>query len=244
MKQAILTYVDPTGPVDYYKGLFSTCLPYLKKYAQRCKVDLIVPFSNTPSHPKYTHRAAVNLYRFDLIYKALEDYDRVLWVDADILIRRDSPNLFDLVPHNCFAAHENNEVYHVTSTQPQRDDYYWNLRIERVCNKNGWEKPDTRGCQIDSGVMLVNKSHQDIFAPIWGLVEETNDRFCEEMLLVNIRLFQDHYDLYYLPQCFNYVVKHGGKHPERSNFFLHYAGLPGHEKLLLAKQHATAWGPP
>ncbi len=243
MTCALLTYVDTRDKSLRWDEVSCLTLPTMVSYANKCGAHFLLPSENTPQHAKYSNRAAINLYRFDLIHQALETYDRVLWVDADVLIRPDSPSLFDMVPEGYFAAHENNEVNYVLNDQAVRDDYYWHLRMTQICNENGWEVPDTKGCIIDSGVMLVDRSHTDIFGPLWAVMPENVHASCEEMLAVNIRLFQQHYNykLYYLPQCFNMVVKRGYKHPERSNFFLHYAGYDAFSRLDLMSKHLAVW---
>ena len=240
MTNCILTYVDdlngPYGPVAVLAA------PRMEAYAKRCNAEWWIASGPCLHSGNHSRRVACNLYRFDLIYEALANYERVLWLDLDILVRPDSPDLFQLVRPGYFAALEQNEVYYAEDLMASRDDLYWNKRIMRFCAENGWAVPDAKGCIIDSGVMLVNRCYRDIFQPIWDCISEDGwHRDREEMLAVNVRLFQQHHKIHYLPQCFNLEVKRGYRRPWRSNYFLHYAGFSAEDKADLMTKHSREW---
>lgn len=242
MRTAVLTYVDRTGPDNKYSQVTKMTLPYMREYARKCQSAFILPEENTPKVEGFSHRACMNLYRIDLIRKCLETYERVLWLDADVLIRPDSPSLFSLVPADCFAAHDNREVnWTVSHQKAAQEERNWISYLNSVCSKNKWPEIDISLGIIDTGVMLVNRSHIEVFQSPWDYMEENPYGSCEEMIAVNIKVSQLKPKIYYLPRCFNNVIWNGHFQPERSNYFIHYAGYDVHNKIELARKHVALW---
>lgn len=242
MKQAILTYVDLTGADNKYSEVVEVTLPFMRDYARKCQAAFILPEQSTPKSDKYSHRAAMNLHRIDLIRNALNTYDRVLWLDADVLIRPDSPSLFSLVPPDCFAAHDNSEVnWTARYAVAAEEEHKWFNYLTSVSLENGWGEVDPSLGVIDSGVLLANQDHRRIFTSPWGFIKENPHGSCEEMIWINVRLAKIRPKMYYLPDCFNKVIWNGHYQPEKSNYFLHYAGYDVNTKIELAKKHAKTW---
>ena len=72
---------------DLYEKLARTSHETLSAYAQKCGADFVIEREPTTKSPCYS--------KFGLVRRLLEDYDRVLYVDTDVLVRFDAPNLFD-----------------------------------------------------------------------------------------------------------------------------------------------------
>ncbi len=80
-----------------YLRLAELTLPRILAYSAKCEADFVLL-----GRREYEH---VHYEKFQL-YRVFGTYDRVLWIDPDVLVRRDSPNLFELVPAGCFAAYD------------------------------------------------------------------------------------------------------------------------------------------
>ena len=79
-KRALVTRIDET-----VEGYVEVTLPVIKDYANRCKAELIT-LSHNP--PVWTEDQKPH-YRALKIYDMFEEYDRILHLDADMLINKD-----------------------------------------------------------------------------------------------------------------------------------------------------------
>ena len=90
-RRAVLTIVNG----EKYKAIWERVEPYFIAYAEKCDAELIVMSEgDVPS----AHWLKFGMY--DLLHK---QFDRIAFIDADILIRPDTPSLFDIVPEDQFG---------------------------------------------------------------------------------------------------------------------------------------------
>src|SRR5437660_169826 len=123
--------------------------PFLEAYAAAVGADLVCidrskGLGPTPHFEKYQIR------------ELLGDYDRVLYVDADVLIVPDSPDLFEIVPLNEFGA------YLASHHSDVHDEAARAIQATLGCL--GWGRE-----YFNSGVMLVGRAHRDVFDPSHGV---------------------------------------------------------------------------
>src|SRR3990167_4270695 len=88
-KRTILTIVSG----DKYEKIWKRSEPFFVNYAEKCDAELIVlkgaEYVPSPHWLKFS------------IYELLKkEFNRIAFIDADILIRDDTPSLFDIVPEN------------------------------------------------------------------------------------------------------------------------------------------------
>jgi len=90
MKYAIVTITIG----DEFVSLSEITHPNIKAYANKIGADFICidKCSSTPHWEKFQ------------INNLLNKYDRILYLDTDLIIREDCPNLFDIVPYNQIGA--------------------------------------------------------------------------------------------------------------------------------------------
>lgn len=165
------------------------------------------------------------IWKMSHIYDLLEEYDRVLWIDADILIHPNSPSLFDIVPYGSFGA-----VDECAIADNQEQIKYRHDHLAQTCQEEGLPVPDTKGRYFNCGMFVADKTHRELFKP---RTSHSSHNWCEQSL-VNARLLLRQHDVVSLPDCFNRFVYWGIK-PQRfedSSFFLHYAGPPSPERRL------------
>ena len=111
-------------------------------YAQRCRTDLILKTSKTISDTPWASSQRMEME------KLFDTYDRILYVDADVLIKPDAPNIFEAI-----------------------NDSYIHMLPENSYNKNYIEKevipyiqqvkPSYKASKYyNAGVMLLNREHR------------------------------------------------------------------------------------
>lgn len=84
------------------------------------------------------------------ICELLKKYDRVLYLDADIVITPKAPNIFDIVPTNCFGAFDEN-CGGIMDRNPMVEP------LLHICPE--WPKNDYGYRFFNAGVMVVSKEH-------------------------------------------------------------------------------------
>ena len=199
MKLAIVTI---TNGVDF-EHIADLTHPSLKAYAEKCGAEFIC--LEPPGLPYFE-----KFKLFDL----LEEFDRVLYIDTDVLVTPDAPNLFDIVPVNQLGLLEEGEH------QPRED------LIPNFCQALGLS---AQGVDLsryfNTGVMLASKEHKGVFAP-WPTEFHPVDQFMEQTYL-NYRVAKLRPQVFCLDPKFNWMTYHiNDAHKTRiDGHFIHYAGL-------------------
>jgi hypothetical protein len=165
---------------------------------------------------------------------SLGRHDRVLWLDADVLVRPDCPDLFALVPPTHWAALDQAAFC---------DEGFLHLchrHMAEVCREEGLPVPDTRGRCFCAGVQLVPSSFAWLYAPR----RRPSAHPWAEQSLVNVRLFLRPWSaVFSLPECFGRLAY--WPLPRRHldmTFLMHYAGPPSPEaRLADMRRDRDAW---
>lgn len=117
--------------------------PIIQQYANRCsaKFEILEDCKGLHKH-----------YRIMQLYDIFEDYDRILVLDSDILIRKDCPNLFETVPEDAIGI--------IFEDQGSREEDRLDRikRAQELYGDIGW----TSG-YINTGVALFPKISRDAF---------------------------------------------------------------------------------
>ena len=125
---------------DYYQKLAKTTHPLIKNYTIKINADFIVwKDSGNWTLPHYR-----KLDIKDLLHK----YDRVLYIDTDILIRDDAPNLFDIVPEDSVGML--NEAQFTERSLGM---------FQSFCAEVGYPLKNWNGKYYNSGVMVISRQH-------------------------------------------------------------------------------------
>ena len=163
------------------------------------------------------------------IYDLLNNYDRILYIDTDIVIRKDSPNLFEIVPSECFGAwSESNgcllEIH--------------NTAMNTIFEKYNVTPIDWKHNYFNSGVMVVSKTHKDLF-----IAPEVKHDYFYEQTYFNMRLAQLNYKFFNLSTKFNQwsgPLETVEQIITRDAYFYHFYGRCGHDNIQdLLKAVAT-----
>jgi len=202
MKKAILTIVNG----EKYGEIWKRVEPYFVAYAEKCNAELIVMSEGqVPS----AHWLKFSIY--DLLHK---QFDRIAFIDADILIRPDTPSLFDIVPEDSFGIF--NEGYYTPRSVCMHE-------VKKVYNVDlpNWNGKD----YFNTGVMVVSRCHRHIFK-VLGDIKQLRNAFGEQTYL-NMRIMQSGVKVHHLDFTFNRmsIMDRITGMTRLDCFLVHYAGF-------------------
>ena len=154
---------------DKYKALWDITGPTIEAYADRVGADLIKLESNP--HNTTAHWSKLALH--DILHKM---YRRALWVDADLIIRDDCPDLFEEVPPDKVGLLNEGRF------TPRSVALYEAMKVYKTPLPT-WD----RKSYYNTGVMVVSRDHRFLFANP-GQIPYQQYNFGEQTYL-NLRIF-------------------------------------------------------
>jgi hypothetical protein len=208
---------------DFYRQMAAITHPTIKAYADKLGADFIV-------WDDYGGHAMPHYQKLEL-GKLLHQYQRVLYVDTDILVRDDAPDIFAIVPEDSLGALEEGQYY---SNRKE-----WTLHYMQ---SNGYEPFDWDGRYFNTGVLVLSQAHRDLF--VQPPVEIDNFR---EQTYLNVLFATNRTKIFELPHRFNRVYCMDGYYGEQrfDSYIMHYAGinasLPESEQLELTRADLATW---
>lgn len=194
--------------------------PFMMDYCKKYNLDFVVTKeSKLPNYNKHIYAA---FDRYD-IYSLLDKYDRVAYVDADIIIKKSAPNIFEVVPEDKFGVYYESDNFDRNSFIDTVKTYYNYHGLTRYFN---------------SGVMVASKIHKPIFD-----MERVAEYFKQPHIRHGIVTDQDylnvrvHHDK--IPTCslgykYNYLIKGMNKDLYNLAHFVHFAGC-WNKKVFIKK---------
>lgn len=147
------------------------------------------------------------------IFSLLNEYKRILYVNSEVIIREDTPNIFDIVPSNKLGIFDEGRFV------VQID------KIKNVYRLYDIELQDWFGEFYNSGVMVVSRIHKQLFRK----PKETLSTFTEYL---NLQIQKEEVDVFDINYNFNrmhFVDKHIGI-SRLDSYIVHYQDAP--EELL------------
>lgn len=204
MKLAVVTIACG----DYHTEMGKLTHPSISSYAKKIGADFIVIDEKTDGLPHYL--------KFKL-NKLLKKYDRIMYIDTDIIVREDSPNIFDEVPADCVGVFEEGRF----AERANGMNYFLQ---ENGIDPKTWDKK-----YYNTGVMVVSKEHANMF--IKPLVEH-NHFFEQSYINLLFSVFKT--KIHSLDYKFNrmYIMDKLTGEERHDSYFLHYAGC----NLLMSKE--------
>ena len=145
MKYAVVTLCIGSS----YDEIAKLTHPTIKKYASRIGADFIL----LDQEENYGVNVPIGYQKFQMV-KLLETYDRIIFLDSDLIVRDDCPNLFQFVPDGWFGAFNEGEWMERKSSLDQAVGDFGLPLI----NKKEWGNR-----YFNTGVMVFEKMHKDIF---------------------------------------------------------------------------------
>ncbi len=188
---------------DVYNKIAEYTHPTIKMYASKIGAEFINITESTCSTPHWD--------KFK-IYDLLNKYERIIYIDTDILVREDCPNLLDIVSIGSFGAF--NEA-------PFTDGRA--IVFNRALNDYGISLNKWDGSYYNTGVMVLSQIHKYLFKK----PELEIPNFYEQSY-INIILAKNNVKMHSLPYDFNRMScmdPYVGI--DRHNaYIIHYAGFP------------------
>jgi len=148
MKLLVTTRAD-----DKIKEMTDLTHPIIKKFANKWNADFLILSHDPPflTDDKLPH------YRILKVKELLEEYNRVIVIDSDMVINKTCPNLFEVVPKSKIGVIYEDKGSRKTARHKTIQD------IQHKFGNIGWTKD-----YINSGIMALSNDHKVIFDPIKG----------------------------------------------------------------------------
>ncbi len=133
---------------DVYKEMGKITHPSLIKYANKIDADFWVIYEGI-YNTKLSHWEKFQLYDI------LDKYERVIFLDTDIIVNKTCPNLFDIVPESDIGAFIESKfaLYDIDVRHEDRMK-----KSQEALGNIGWKR-----YYFNTGVMILSKRHKEIF---------------------------------------------------------------------------------
>ena len=206
MKLLMVTRTD-VGEIDY----LPYTLPILKRYAKEWGADFkILDKSHGPV-----------FQRILSLHELLDEYDRIFHIDADIVITKTCPNIFDIVPDNMIGLVFEDKGSRLKNRR---------RRIRQIKEVYGDNENWSTG-YFNAGVLVVSRIHKEIFTRIngkfWGEDFGTKAMGAEQTHIGYQIMKQGHkcIDLGYQWNHMSMFSESWNGRPSRfDSYIIHYAG--------------------
>lgn len=188
--------------------------PTIKCYAERWKADFMVLDHKEEWMTDYE----LAHYRILKVGKLLEQYERILIIDSDIVIMPECPNPFEMVdPEKIGSIYED-----VGSRQDHRRQVIKDIQAKH--GDVGWKEG-----YINTGVFVVSKKHKNIFRKIQGSgVGHLWTGFGYDDALIGYNIHTEGFEIQELPFQWNHMSLFSEPWNNSANRFnsyiIHYAG--------------------
>ena len=129
---------------EKYQKMAEVTHPSLERYAERIGAQFVVIDEYSSSTPHFE--------KFQ-IYNMLNKYNRIIYLDTDIIVREDCPNLFEVVPYDKLGVF--NEGAFIDRTMPMVEvAKQYKISIDK------WNRQ-----YYNTGVMVLSRVHKFLFKP-------------------------------------------------------------------------------
>jgi Glycosyltransferase family 9 (heptosyltransferase) len=198
MKRAIVTIASG----EYFQQMARLTHPTIRAYADRVGADFLV-WTDTSAY-KYPE------YKKMEIGALLNTYDRVLYLDTDVIIRPDAPDIFNVVPEDSLGILE--------------ESRYFDRAVSTVqfMTRIGFNAALWNGKYYNAGIYVCSRCHQDLFVKPPTEWDHFRDQSWFNTLISDRKI-----KIFPLPHRFNRFVLFDRIFGEErlDAWFLHYAGF-------------------
>lgn len=176
--------------------------PLIQKYAQKCNADFLALYTENKAYDQLGYQ------KWDYL-GLLDRYERILHIDADMVVRSTTPSIFDLVMPGYFAGVNEWPYQNLAQEYLPIDRYQDMLKIG----------PVDPSFYINVGLYLFDASHKNIFSP----PIKNNPCYFKEQAQINYNLQGKRVTL--LSPNFNYMslMEKAGLKKDDAHI-IHYAG--------------------
>jgi len=224
-KKAVITI--NVGNKPNVVKMFQMSRPYMEKYAEKCEADFIVIDDNwrKDEHPCYL-KQCINYY-FDV-----DKYDQILYMDSDMLVKPDTPNLFEMVPNDKLG------VYGDINRQKQITEMYaYVSKYNELMLKYG-ERPiffhEWNQTFYNAGLFICSKYTNPHIPPICNVMRLDGTIYYDQ-LYFNLMIYKHRIPVFELSHKYNRLRtvdrKIGSTDRLKDSYIIHYAGPRGKEEM-------------
>ena len=192
---------------DYYQKLSSLTYPTIESYAKKIDCDFVIG----------THMLDV--------YELLNQYERIIYVDTDLIIRDDCPNLFNITPKDKLGMF-NEGKYIDKKSKIQEVAKFYCEDIQK------WD-----GKYYNSGIMVISRIHKQLFRKIANMSGDKMEEY------FNLRICIDKIEMFDLSYNFNrlpFLDKEIGIH-RLNSYIVHYSGAPPEQIFSIVYNDIEEW---
>ena len=186
-----------------YSTLAKFTHPTIQKYAEKIGAKFIVIDKQRIS------QTSAHFEKFQ-IANLLNTYNRIIYIDTDVIVREDCPNLFDLVPENKLGMFNEGAIM-------EREEAMKQTATEYGESLKNWNKK-----YYNSGVMVISRMHKPLFKKpekeLWNYYEQS---------YLNLMIHKQEIKMFDLDYRFNRMHaldKVTGEH-RLCSYIVHYAGI-------------------
>jgi hypothetical protein len=187
--------------------------PSMRAYADRIGSDFHAITDTTTIYP-FAEKFRVAHF--------LDAYERIVFLDADIVVRPDAVNLFDFVPANAIGLHD--DLPYNTS------GYAWYYsEVEHVQRSQRMRLRPLMNCW-NTGVIVLSRPHKGILTPPKYPYQALH---CSEQHHINILIAEFGFPVFNLPTWVHWqwwLDRQKNLYPKGQ--FLHFAGELDHKNRL------------
>lgn len=200
MKLLMVTRSD-----EAVKGYAEHTIPILRKYAKEWGADFkILDSSFGPI-----------LWKILIFYDLFKSYDRIFSIDSDVIINKNCPNIFDIVPIDTIGL-----IFEDKGSRKKNRRKVMAEIKQRFGDNEHW----TRG-YFNAGIFLVSQAHRDMFTKING---QLWDGVFPDQTHLNYQMMRLGYKFIDLGYKFNHISifsePWNGSPSRFDSYIIHYAG--------------------
>lgn len=203
---------------ELYKKIAEFTYPTIKKYADRLGADFVIIDESNSSSPHWEKC---------IIFHLLNKYERILYLDTDLIVRDDCPDLFALVPSSKLG------IFNEAPFTPNRQESLFHACKDYGVKLNNWN-----GKYYNTGVMVISRVHKYIFKKpdkeIFNFYEQgyLNMVFAQNMRTSESQVYGlEMLDLSYKFNRMACMDSFTGEE-RHASFIIHYAGFPSLDFVL------------
>jgi lipopolysaccharide biosynthesis glycosyltransferase len=192
--------------------------PLIAAYARRLNADFIALHESTVTPPAFE--------KFRL-YDFLGVYERIIYLDSDLIVNDHCPDLFAAVPPTslgAWLASQHTSVFDQVIAKAQ----------------SALGNIDWAGDYFNSGVMVLSRAHRDVFRKPYNYCD-----IFKEQTLLNYRVQKARIPVFDIGWRANHTRRVERSAERLDSYIIHYAGLghvAGMERLDQIRQDLVALG--
>jgi hypothetical protein len=205
-------------------------LPTFQRYAERCHADLIVIRGQ---HQQYIHAEKFRA-RHVLTQRGYQ-HDRLIYLDADVLVHPDADCLFDVVPAGHVGLRPEGHLY---------DGDWYERETRELLATQGIDWPADKPLPLahNAGLYVIDREHADALLPP---ARPIPGKWCDEQSWFNFQVHQRGFPVHPLTDRHHWVWYYDRhRSPADDAQFVHFAGArvsAGLNKADLMRQQLARW---